>query len=428
MIHKLKIRLVALYTVTASAILVLVLFGACYINIVQIKNNSLDDYKELRETLVNKLQSENIVAQSWLSQLEAANHLIIHIEDNGTPFLFKGSWKSSTPRAIMINRAKKAALAEGIDTSARSFYSDNYQSSLFHLRGNHREAAYASMNLISVKGGVKSLTLVQFHPDVKKQIILLLFLYLFIYLAGCLALFLVSLFYVGKALEPVVKSQKRQNEFIAAASHDLRSPLAVIQANASSLLIEENNNKQFVPKIMDECSRMSKLIGDMLILASSDAKTWTIQKSPIDTETYLIDLYDTFLTYCKKKEHNLYLDFPREALPQILVDKDRLTQVISILIDNALSYSPAQTTITLRPYLKKSVFYLEIEDHGIGITKEQKEHIFDRFYRADLSRSDKSHFGLGLSVAKELIELQEGQIKLKDSFEGGSTFIIELPA
>ncbi len=327
----------------------------------------------------------------------------------------------------MAEKAKAAALAEGIDTSARSIYSDNYHSSLFRLKGDHKEAVYACVNLFSVKGGVKSLTLIQFRPDEKKQRILLFSLYLAIFTAGSLALFFVSLLYVGKALKPVAESQKRQNEFIAAASHDLRSPLAVIQANASSLLIEENKNKLFVPKIMDECSRMSKLIGDMLILASSDARTWSIQKYPIDTETYFSDLYDTFLPYCKKKGHNLYLDFPKEALPQIMGDKDRLTQVIGILIDNALSYSPALTTITLRPYLKKSAFCIAVEDHGIGITKEQKEHIFDRFYRTDSSRNDKSHFGLGLSVAKELIELHQGQITVTDTPEGGATFIIELP-
>jgi signal transduction histidine kinase len=110
-----------------------------------------------------------------------------------------------------------------------------------------------------------------------------------------------------------------------------------------------------------------------------------------------------------------------------MADKDRLTQILGILIDNALSYSPKESTITLRPYQKKNVFLLEVEDHGIGISREQKKYIFNRFYQADPARNDTSHFGLGLSVAKELTELMGGKINVKDTLGGGSTFVIELP-
>ena len=172
---------------------------------------------------------------------------------------------------------------------------------------------------------------------------------------------------------------------------------------------------------------MSRLIRDMLILASSDAKTWSIQKEIIDIDSYLIDLYDSFSSFCQEKDYNLTLNFEQDSLPHIFADKDRLTQVLYILIDNAITYSPPKSMITLRPYIKKSTFFLEVEDHGIGITKEQKELIFHRFYRVDKSRNDNSHFGLGLSVAKELMELQNGVINVKDTINGGSTFIIELP-
>jgi signal transduction histidine kinase len=252
-------------------------------------------------------------------------------------------------------------------------------------------------------------------------------LYLGIDLLGCFALFLVSCFFVGKVLKPVEESQKRQNEFIAAASHDLRTPLAVIQTNASALLIEGVDNQRFVPKIKAECRRMSRLISDMLILASSDAKTWQIQKEDINTESYLIDLYDTFYELCRKKNHVLKLDLPEENLPVIHSDKGRLTQIIGILIDNAVCYSPEESSITLSPYIRRSSFCLEVEDHGCGISKEQKEKIFNRFYCVDKSRNDNTHFGLGLSVAKELIELHGAKIYVKDTEGGGATFLLEIP-
>ncbi|HEX3023401.1 MAG TPA: sensor histidine kinase, partial [Lachnospiraceae bacterium] len=142
---------------------------------------------------------------------------------------------------------------------------------------------------------------------------------------------------------------------------------------------------------------------------------------------YFIDLYDYFDQLCQKRDHHLNIELPDESLPHIHVDKDRLTQILSILIDNAISYSPKDSLITIRPYAKRSTFQIEVEDHGIGILQNHQEHIFDRFYRVDRSRNDKSHFGLGLSVARELIELQGGSITLKDTPNGGATFVIGVP-
>lgn len=109
------------------------------------------------------------------------------------------------------------------------------------------------------------------------------------------------------------------------------------------------------------------------------------------------------------------------------MDKGRFTQVIGILIDNALNYSPINTTITLRPYVNKHWFYLSVIDHGEGIPDKNKGSIFERFYRADSSRNDISHFGLGLSVAKELICLHKGTIHVNNTPLGGSTFVLKLP-
>ncbi len=427
MLFKLKKQLIILNTIITSFILSIVIIGACDGIIKQIKKNSLDSFVNLQDTITYRLQSENIINDAWVAELEAAYKLIIHIEDNGLPFFFKGSWISPSLRETMIDEAKKEALLEGIDTTVYSIHSDKVRSSIFNLNSNQTTPVYGSVCLIPNDNGYMSLTLIQYRPNEKLQINRQVILFIGINILGIFALFLVSCFFINKALKPVVDSQKRQTEFIAAASHDLRSPLAVIQTNASALLIDGTDPKRFVPIIIKECTRMSRLIHDMLILASSDSKTWIVQKEVIDTDTYLIDLYDSFSSLCQKKEHNLTIDFLQDTLPQIYADKDHLTQVLSILIDNAISYSPVKSNIILRPYQKKASFFIEVEDHGIGITKEQKEYIFNRFYRADNSRNDNSHFGLGLSVAKELIELQNGKISMKNTVDGGSTFMIELP-
>jgi OmpR-family two-component system manganese-sensing sensor histidine kinase len=426
MLHKLKKRLIILNTIVTSTILSIVVIGACYVNIIQYKRNNIDNFINLLDSIEDKLQLENIITNTWLSQFEVSNQMIVHIEDNGSSFFFKGGWKSAVYRDIMIKEAKKAALTEEIDTTVYSLPFEKTRSSIYNFT-DHRIPAYASVSIIPTDKGYMSLTLIQFRPLEKTYIRNHIFLFISADILGILALFLVSCFFVRKALKPVEENHIRQNEFIASVSHDLRSPLAVIQTNATALLIKGSDPKRFVPVITGECTRMSRMLKDMLILVSSDSKTWTIRKESIDTDTYLIELYETFSSLCYKKEHKLSLDFLEAFLPKINADKDRLTQVLGILIDNAISYSPFQSTITIRPYVKKNIFCIEVEDQGIGIEKDQIELIFNRFYRADKSRNNTSHFGLGLSVAKELMELQGGKIRLKNAGNKGSVFIIELP-
>lgn len=427
MLHKLKIHLIRLYTVMSCLILSFIIFGACYLNLVQLKKDSLKNFKDLQDEIIDKLEMDDIISNTWLSNLEVSNKLIIHIEDNGTPFFFKGSWVPSSSRSFMIHKAQKAALKKGINISASSMHSTRSFSSVFNLYGKHKEPAYASVGILPNDNGFMSLTLIQFLPTESLLIFHEILIYLGFDFMGCLGLFLVSCFFVNRALKPVEESQKKQNEFIAAASHDLRSPLAVIQTNATSLLINDADPERFVPIIVEECTHMSRLINDMLLLASSDAKTWHINKEKIDTETYLIEIYDAFSSICQENEHKLYLDLPEEILPPLYADKGRLTQILGILIDNAITYSPVKSQISLRPYMKKSFFYIEVEDHGIGIPENERNAVFDRFYRTDKARNDNSHFGLGLSIAKELVELQNGKISIKDTPNGGATFLLCFP-
>jgi OmpR-family two-component system manganese-sensing sensor histidine kinase len=460
MLRKLKKRLIIQNTILTGAILSVVVIGACMVNIAQYRRNNLDHFVNLRDMIEERLQSDHIISNTWLSQLEAANQMIVAIEDNGSAFYFKGGWNPAVARSVMIKEARNAASAKNAVSAKRAISEKKIDSAkktalakepalgknaasakepalvkrpdtqrhsgVYDLTG-HQEPAYASVSVIPADHGSLGLTLIQFRPQeyahIRKQICL----YTGADILGIAALFLVGCFFVRKALKPVEENQTRQNEFIAAVSHDLRTPLAVIQTNASALLVEGANQKRFVPVITGECTRMAGLLRDMLILASSDAKTWSIKKKWIDTDTCLIELYDTFSTLCNEKEHQLVMDFPDEPLPKVCVDQDRLTQVLGILINNAISYSPPKSRITMRSYVMKNTFYIEVEDQGTGIGKEQRTLIFDRFYRADKSRNDNTHFGLGLSVAKELMELQGGKIFLKNTGEHGSTFCMTLP-
>lgn len=179
--------------------------------------------------------------------------------------------------------------------------------------------------------------------------------------------------------------------------------------------------------IEGECNRMSRLISDMLLLASSDARTWSLFIEQVDMDTLLIECYDMFCTCFNKKDHRLTLELPEENLHVINGDRERIKQMLTILVDNAMSHTSKGEMIALRAYNQKHFVVVEVEDHGDGIHEEDKKHVFERFYRGDQSRNEKKHFGLGLSIAKELIELHEGDISIKDTTGGGATFILRLP-
>lgn len=250
----------------------------------------------------------------------------------------------------------------------------------------------------------------------------------------CALIYILSLFLliagsyklVNNALGPVAENDKRQREFIAAASHELKSPLAVIKANNSAIRIDLDANRQFVNVINSECNRMSRLIEDLLILASSESGKWSINKEKIELDTLLIETYEIFEPIYNENAKKMFLEIPEESLPIIDGDKERIKQVLAILLDNAMNYAGDNITVIIRGRQEKNKIVMEIEDNGIGISDDNKLHIFERFYRVDDSRKDKSHFGLGLSVAYELVRLHGGTIDIRDTSGGGSTFIVSL--
>lgn len=164
----------------------------------------------------------------------------------------------------------------------------------------------------------------------------------------------------------------------------------------------------------------------MLLLASSDAEKWTIHTSEVNVDTLLISLYEAYEPRCMKKKIKLTLDLGEELFPVIMTDKERLFQLLSIYLDNALHYSPEGKEIQIRVDMSSKELTFWIADHGIGVEEKDKPFIFDRFYCADQSHTDKSHFGLGLSIAKELARMLQGKIGMEDTPGGGASFFFTL--
>lgn len=230
----------------------------------------------------------------------------------------------------------------------------------------------------------------------------------------------------GKAIVPVQESMERQEQFVAAASHELRSPLTAIRTGLSLLRVEPESGRHLT-LMSREAERMSRLIDELLILAGGGSLRRNFRPEPIEPDTLLIDFADTMLPQARSRGVHLELELPDDAVPAIRADADRVRQMLTILTDNALRYAPEGSTVTLKLEAAGEGCRFYVSDHGPGIPDSEKQRVFDRFYRGSASRSDPDHFGLGLSVALELAKVHGGEVTVSDTPGGGATFTISLP-
>lgn len=451
MFHDVQRRLTILYTTMTGLILAVLLACLFMWNINSKEQGETFAFHNLWLSMNTHVQMDTILGHSFLAQTEAAGRSIIYIEENGTPLLFPGAWTPDTPRAELVKRGFEAAEKEGISPSRPLISSSMEQTSLFKIKGDHGDSYFGRILLLSTENGVKCMLMLSYITPRSVLIGSILPLFFLLCTVGIISIFFVSRYLTARALNPARESAKKQVEFIAAASHELRSPLAVIRSGVSALQKSDgedggdfsngailkggDNSDRILSSIDKECSRMARLVSDMLLLASTDARNWTLLKTEVNIDTLLIEAYEAFLPLCRCKRLELILALPEDSLPPLMADKQRLEQVLSILLDNAISYTPEGKRIVLAAYEKKNPYMggaggsriiIEVQDTGEGISSDRKKQIFDRFYRGDASRNDKKHFGLGLSIAKELVELHGGTIMVLDNPGGGSRFLIRL--
>ena len=299
------------------------------------------------------------------------------------------------------------------------------------IEGNSHDRYYVIPAVISTKSGQwYSLVLFYEQTSIRELLLRQLPAYGSIWLLAFVCILLVSRFLLRRAFEPTERVLKGQKDFVAAASHELKSPLAVIMANAEAIETiggQEPQIQNHLSVIDTECMRMSRLVRDMLLLASSDADKWTVHRQKVNIDTLLITLFEAYEPVCKGKSIQLKLALEETEYPRLDTDQERLFQILSIFLDNAISYSPENSSIEIQTRQTTKELTFLVADHGKGIAKADRPFIFDRFYRADKSHTDKSHFGLGLSIAEELAKILAGRIGFKDTPGGGATFFLTLP-
>jgi signal transduction histidine kinase len=226
-------------------------------------------------------------------------------------------------------------------------------------------------------------------------------------------------------------SQRSQRDFVANVSHELKTPLTSIQGFAQAILDgtaeSPEARRQAAEVIYNESGRMHRLVLDLLDLARLDAGTADLKMTPLDMTAILNAAAEKFSLNAQKAGVSLKVETPAH-LPVLVGDGDRLAQVFTNLIDNALKHTPPGGIIALRASATRDEMQVSVSDTGSGIPTDALPHIFERFYQADPARrgGEKHGAGLGLAIGREIVETHGGRISVR-SGEAGTTFDVFLP-
>jgi signal transduction histidine kinase len=233
-----------------------------------------------------------------------------------------------------------------------------------------------------------------------------------------------------RTLRPIEKNLEAQRQFTADASHELRTPLTAIRTEIEVALrgqeLDKLESKRIMQSTLEEVSRLEHLSHGLLSLAQSESPGQDLLMSPT-LNAEIINVAHKKVQALAEKKH---IDISYGAVDgTVNVDKESIIELLVILLDNAIKYSPEKSKISVTATTSSKSTTIQVKDNGIGIKASELTHIFDRFYRADTSRSKNrvDGYGLGLPIAKQIVERHRGKIDVQSTVGEGSTFTITLP-
>lgn len=328
------------------------------------------------------------------------------------------------PKVLAIMQNWKAADGEG---KMQKFYLDNNERAVIMICSMTVYDGQEALGRVFVGEDITA-----YYQLLKSLLIVLVIVAILFILAAAVIGHLLA----GRAIVPIRQSFMRQREFVADASHELRTPLSILLTSVDVVRTDDDNrlstfSMQVLDDMKSEVKRMSKLVGDLLTLARADAGANNIIKEKFDLNTLTKQVVRSVQLLADEKGLNLQLSFDNTQSNFIFADRERIGQLLLILIDNALKYTLPGGTVNVRiGYLEgpRNNISIIVEDTGIGISAEHIGSIFNRFYRVDKVRAhEEESSGIGLAIAKWIVDAHGGMIKVKSVPGEGSSFIVHLP-
>ncbi|MVP01274.1 sensor histidine kinase [Paenibacillus lutrae] len=273
---------------------------------------------------------------------------------------------------------------------------------------------------------------ISFLDVTSQQAFLTNLIYAFLAVASIMLviIFFISRFFANRSIGPVQEAFNRQKQFIADASHELKTPLTVINTNVDVLLAHEDdlikNQTKWLTFIKSESERMGKLTNDLLYLAQIDQIDTGVMMAPFEVSEAVEQVVLTMEAVIY--EQDIHLTYEIEPGLTARGSIEQVKQVVMILLDNAMKYTESGGSVDLTLNKRHQNLVLTVTNTGKGISEEHLEKIFDRFYRTDSSRTrGQGGYGLGLAIAKAIIEQHKGTIYAKSVKNEQVSFFVELP-
>lgn len=404
MISKLRKKIILIIMSFISAVLIAVLISLLVSSYQQYKSRTgkvMDMALEMRYN--NSMPEFEIGGKMGNKQVASIAFFTVTVDDGGN-VIDTFEENVSVSDEVLIS-AVETVLASGTERGSISKLNLRYQ---MRTVGEGEKIAFAdmsdeisSMRTMSISAGI-------------------------ICFSALLVFFFISIFLSRLAVKPAEQAFSRQQQFIANASHELKTPLTVVLANTEILLTHPKetigSHEKWIKNTRAEAKRMKGLVEDMLFLAKSDYQE--------DYEAQDVCLSDIVWNSALPFEAVAYesgITLVTQINQDVMVfgAAERLKQLVAILLDNACKYSGLGEEVVVRLYSEQSKAVLEVANTGVMISQENIAHIFERFYRGDKSRSSGG-YGLGLAIAKEIVEKCQGKISVTSNESPGTVFTVKM--
>lgn len=346
--------------------------------------NNLKDVKEDVRSALREIKWKNFIrTQGTALDLEDIGYCVFQIDDYKQPHILFQTFTNKTDEELLR-------------------YAKNYS-----LTWKKTHQTYKYIYIYKLRK--KQLMLISSAPALQATIpaiVLCIFL-----LFGGLILFTFSSRIISRWLtQPIEDMISSEKKFISNASHELKTPLAVIRANTQLLQKEISADNKHLEYIHQETERMIVLVNKMLTLLRLDTAQNQAQPKRFRVDEALYDIIYPMESVAYEKKIRMTVDIQEEMYIDGI--EDQIQNLLSILLNNAISYTPEYGEIVIRAYIQAKKFYLKVSNSGDPIPEEIRDRLFERFFRADEAREDNGHYGLGLSIASSIAANHGGRIRV----------------